>query len=789
MIRNYFKIALRNIKRYSAHSILNVTGMAIGMAAAILILLWVQDEWSYDRFHKNAENLYRIIDKQFYNEGEFRELAVTPLPLAAALKEEYPEIIRSSRCINLQMSLPKEDEFLSEELSFVDKDFLEMFNIEFINGDKIGALSRPQDIVITEEMANKYFGDHDPLGKTLTSLGYVFNVTGVVKSMPINSHIKFDFLLPFEFLFKPELQMGIVNDWPYAISFTYIELIEGANEESVNEKIKDFVVRKSKAYNSEIFLQNIKKIHLFSNGKYVQDMQSHGNITYVRIMGLIAVLILLIACINFTNLSTAQSERRAREIGIRKISGANKQKIFIQFIGESLLIVFAAHIIAMIVVELLLPAFNNLVGKRLYVNYQSIDLYIGLFAVVLFCSLLAGSYPALYLSSLKPLKIIKGVTTKNSGKPGLRRFLVISQFSLSFILIISTLIIGNQLNYLQNKKLGLNRDNMGCFMFTYGIPRETLKSELSNNPDITGITIAAHYNVFNNQNSTSNLSWEGKEENNEVWFHTLFADKDYAKTFQLELKAGRFLDFDEFSSDNTAVVINEKAAESIGFTDPVGQTLIVDGLKLTIIGVIKDFHFKSLHTSIEPLIILSIPPNVIGGTCYLRMKPERFISVIEHIKEVYKSHHINYPLEFRFLEDDYNNLYRTETRINKIVRYFSILAIIISCLGLIGLSTFINERRTKETGIRKVNGANSIEIFSLLSKEFIIQVIISFIIASPIAWYAMHKWLQNFAYRINIGWWVFALAGVSVLMITMLTIGYQSYKAACKNPVEALRYE
>jgi ABC-type antimicrobial peptide transport system permease subunit len=664
-----------------------------------------------------------------------------------------------------------------------------MFNIEFIRGDIKSALTGPHDIVVTEEMATKYFGDEEPIGKTLTSMGYVFTVTGVVKSMPSNSHIKFDFLLPFEFLFKPELQMGIANDWPYTISFTYIELSEGANEESVNEKIKDFVSRKSKASNSEIFLQNIKKIHLFSYGKYVQDMESHSNITYVRIMSLIAVLILMIACINFTNLSTAQSERRSREIGIRKISGANKQKIFIQFIGESLLIVFVAHIIAMIVVELLLPAFNNLVGKQLYVNYQSIDLYVGLFAVVFFCSLLAGSYPALYLSSLKPLQIIKGVTAKNSGKPGLRMFLVISQFSLSCVLIISTLIIGNQLNYLQNKNLGLNRDNMGCFMFTYGLKRETLKSELNNTTDITNITIAIQYNAFNNQNSTSNVSWEGKKENNEVWFNTLLADKDYAETFRLELKAGRFLSSDEFSSDNAAVVINERAAEIIGFKDPVGQRLIVDGVKLTIIGVVKDFHFKSLHISIEPLLILSIPPNMIGGTCFIRMKPERFTSVIEHIKEVYKSHNLNYPLDFRFVEDDYNNLYQTEQRMSKIFDYFSFLAIIISCLGLIGLSTFMTERRTKEIGIRKANGAKSIEIFSLLSKEYIILVIISFLIASPIAWYVMNSWLQNFAYRINIGWWVFALTGVIVLLITMLTVGFQSYRAASKNPVEALRYE
>lgn len=789
MIRNYLKIAFRNIRRNSTHSILNITGMAIGMAGAILILLWVQDEIGFDRFHKNADCLYRVLENQYYNEGELRQEAVTPVPLASALKEEYPEIIRSSRCINLQMSLPKEDEFLSEELSFVDKDFLEMFNIEFIRGDIKSALTGPHDIVITEEMADKYFGDEEPLGKTLTSMGYVFTVTGVVKSMPYNSHIQFDFLLPFEFLMKPELQLGIVNDWMCVVSSTYIELNEGTDGKLFDNKIKDFVKRKSKGSNTEIFLQNIKKIHLFSSGKYAHDSGGHGNITYVRILSLIAVFILIIACINFMNLSTAQSVRRAREIGIRKLAGASKRKIVFQFFGESLLIVFVAHVLAMIIVELLLPGFNNLVGKQLDVNYQSAGLYIGLAIVVLLCGLLAGSYPALYLSSLKPLNIIRGVISTNPGKAGFRRVLVIFQFSLSFLLIICTLIVGNQLNYLQNKNLGLNIDNMGCFMFTYGIQREILKRELSNNPDVMGLTIASHPNAFNNQNTINNLNWEGKKEGDVVLFSILYTDKDYAKTFQLELKDGRFLASDEFSTDNTAVVINEKAEEIIGFKDPIGQILTVDGLKLTIIGVVKDFHFKSLHTKIEPLIIVSIPPIMIGGTCYVRMKPDGFTSIVESIRKIYRSHNLGYPLDFRFVEDDYNNLYRSEQRMSKIFDYFSFLAIIISCLGLIGLSKFMTEHRTKEIGIRKANGAKPIEIFSLLSKEYVLLIIISFLIASPIAWYGMNKWLQNFAYRTNMSWWLFALAGIIVMVITMLTVGFQSYRAASKNPVEALRYE
>jgi len=803
MIKNYFKIALRNIKRYSTYSILNIIGLAIGMASAILILLWVQDEWSYDRHFKKADDLYRVIETQHYGGGEVFQTVLTPNGLAPSLKEEYPEIVRSSRYESHPMPLQKEDDFIFEVLAFVDKDFLEMFDIGFVRGDRKSALNGPYNILITEEMASKYFGNEDPLGKTLSVMKmHVFTVTGIIKSLPHNSHLQFDFLCPFEFfkVFGTDL-----NAWGYNATFSYVELNKGTDNKLVDNKIRDILKRKikdAKDANAVFSLQNIKMIHLYSSGKYTADITGHGDITYVRILSLIAVFILIIACINFMNLATAQSSMRAREIGMRKVAGASKGKIFFQFMGETLLIVIVAHAIAMIFVELLLPGFNNLIGnyqnggdlmvfgytnnivKHLTVNYQSAGLYIGLIAVVLFCSFLAGSYPALYLSSLQPLNIIKGGINRNTGNAGFRRILVVFQFSLSVLLIICTLIIGNQFKYMQNKKLGFNKENLGHFQFGMGFPTEIFRKDLRNNPDISSVTIA-HQNPLNIMSTSGFFNWEGKKEGDNVLFHLLYADEEYARTFLLELKEGRYFS-SEFSTDSMAVVINEKAAEILGFKDPIGQMLSEHESKFRIIGVVKDFHFKSLHAKIEPLIMFMRKD---GFNCFIKMKPDHITSTVDFIRKTFKSYNLAYPLEFKFFDDEYDNLYRSEQRVGKIFGYFSFLTIIISCLGLIGLSSFMTQRRTKEIGIRKVNGAKSFEIFYLLSKEYIIWVLISIIIASPVAWYVMHKWLQNFAYRISIDWQVFAEAAVVALLIALITVSFQSYKTASKNPVEALRYE
>ncbi len=778
----YFKIALRNIKRYLTYSILNICGMAIGMACAILILLWVQDEWSYDRNFENADELFRVIENQNLTTGGNSLIVPVPGALAKALKEEYPEIIRAVRFCPNPLTLQKKDEFIEETVISTDKDFLKMFGIRFIRGDINTALDDPHSIVITEETAKKYFGDEEALGKTVASRGFNVTVTGVVKSMPENSHIQFSILIPVEWL------SGLAahtDGWNERFN-TYIELKEGTDSKIVEAKIHDFIKRHNKESNSEIFLQNIKKVHLYSIGKYFADSYGTGDITYVRILSMIAIFILIIACINFLNLSTAQSARRAREIGVRKVSGANKQKLILQFLGESLLIVLVAIVIAMILVELVLPGFNNLIGKQLSVNYQGAGLYICLITIVLFCGLLAGSYPAFYMSSLKPLDIIKGVINKNPGNAGFRKILVIFQFSLSILLIICTLIIETQLKYIQNKNLGFNKDNIGYFMFPTrpSDPKlETLKKDLSSNPDILSVTRA--WNPFYNESTRNGFTWAGKKGDDDVYFHMIATDVDYAKTYKLELKEGRFFS-SEFSTDNTAIVINEEAAKTLGFMNPVGETITASsGSKLNIIGVVQDFHIQSLHHKIGPLIMQLGESN----NFYIKFKPGKINSTIEFIKKTFKSFDPGLPIDFHFLDDDYDKLYWTEIRMGKIFGYFSLLAIIISCLGLIGLSSFMTERRTKEIGIRKINGGKSFEIFSLLSREYILWVMISIIIACPIAWYAMHKWLQNFAYRINVSWWIFALAGLLALTIALLTVSWQSLRAATRNPVDALRYE
>jgi len=784
MIKNFFKIYLRIIKRYPLYSILNISGMAIGMACAILILLWAHDEWSYDRHFEHADDLYRIIEKQKSPNGEVSLFAPTLSAVAPALKNEYPEIIRSSRIIHTPLTLKKGDEFIEETVVAVDKDFFKMFNIRFVRGDMNTAFNDPHSIVITEETAHKYFGYDDALGKTLPSRGFVVTVTGVVKPLPQNSHIQFDFLIPTDYFVESG---AAINTWKdRGRSYSYVELKKGTDSKQVDNKIQDFIKKHKKGSDAEILLQNIKRIHLYSSRKYNYDISGNSDITYVMIMGLIAIFILLIACINFMNLSTAQSVRRAREIGVRKVAGANKRKIAIQFLGESLLIVFVAHVIAMILVELLLPGYNNLSGKQLAINYHSAGLYIGLITIVLSCGLLAGSYPAFYLSSLKPLDIMKGFINKNPGNAKFRRVLVVFQFSLSILLIICTLIIGKQLTYMQNKKLGFDKDNIGYFMFPIrpGDPKlDALKKELRNNPDIVSVTKG--YSPINLEFTSGGFNWTGKKPGDDVLFHHLDTDEDYAKTFQLELKDGRFFS-PEFSTDNTAVVINEKAAEIMGLKNPVEEVLTAPwGAKLTIIGVLKDFHFQSLHYKIEPLMMQKGESN----NLYVKMKPDHIPATVEFINKTFKSFDPGLPIDFHFLDDDFDNLYRAEQQMSKIFGYFSLLAIIISCLGLIGLSSFMTERRTKEIGIRKANGAKSNEIFALLSKGYVALVLISIVVAVPIAWYVMLKWLQNFAYRTGMSMWIFAFAGFVAVVIAILAVGLQSYVAARKRPVEALRYE
>jgi ABC-type antimicrobial peptide transport system permease subunit len=502
------------------------------------------------------------------------------------------------------------------------------------------------------------------------------------------------------------------------------------------------------------------------------------------------------------NLLTAQSSGRAKEIGVRKISGANKRIIVFQFLGEALLVIFVAHVLAMILVELLLPVFNIAMFTNLKVNYQSGGLYVVLFTVILFCGLVAGSYPALYLSSLQPINILKGILIRSNGNSKFRKILVTSLFTLSFLFLISTLIIKSQLSYMNSKNYGANIDNIGYFEFSgtqrlnfksdsdVGLRRETIKSELRSLPGVTDVSITDHQYIVNNWTTVKGLSWKGQKEGDSILFVALEADRDYAKTFHLELKEGSFLVSDEFSNNISDVVINEKAAEMLGFQNPVGEVMTAkNGLKLTIVGVVKNFHFKSFHFEIDPLLITPVNSAITGGICFVRMNPDSIASTNIKIREIFKSHNLQYPVKAGFLKDEYNAVNRIEVIAGTMFGFFAFITIIVSILGLIGLATFMTLRRTKEIGIRKTHGAKSNEIFFMLSKEYFILVGVSFLIASPIAWFAINIWLQSFAYHVTPGPGLFVLAWVIVMMITMLTVGLQSFRAANKNPVDALRYE
>jgi len=606
----------------------------------------------------------------------------------------------------------------------------------------------------------------------------------VVKKLPVNSHLNFDLLVPFIYLKETGINL---DDWGNNSHYTYVELQKDVDYKKVSEKIKNFIKKHNEGSTTEIFLQNVKKIHLYSSGKFTADLGGHGDIDSVRIFGIVAFFILIIACINFMNLSTAQSARRAKEIGLRKAAGAGKGKLVMQFLGESVLIAFVACIIAMILAEVLLQSFNQLSGKQLNISYHSLKLYLYLISLVLFTGFFAGSYPAFFLSAFKPVNVLKGAINKNPGNSGFRRVLVIFQFSISVFLIICTLIIGSQLRYMQNKKLGLHKDNIGYFFFGQEIRqrRNTLKNELLKNPDILSSTISNQLPTYI-VNSSDGWQWEGKNPDDDILFHMVSVDEDYANTFKLEIREGRFFSTD-YPSDTLSAVINEKAAAIMGFENATGKTLTIAEFNLKIIGVVKDFHFKSVHNKIEPLVMFMNPSQYY--VCFVRMNPDHVTAAVDYVERTARKLDPDSPVYFNFLDKDYDNLYRSERRMGKIFNYFSFLAIIISCLGLIGLSSFIIERRRKEIGVRKANGAKTHEIFALLSKEFMTWVLLSILIATPVAWYVMNNWLRNYAYHAQINWRVFLTAGLVAIVIALLTVSWQSLRASRRNPVETLRYE
>jgi predicted permease len=782
MLKNYLKIALRNIIRHKGYSIINMAGLAVGMACCILILLWVQDELNYDRFHENADEIYRVTQKFHLSEGQVSEVVVTSPPLAASLKEEFPEIINSTRITRISDELLLRygnNSFYENRAFFVDSSLFDIFTFPFIKGTPETAFSSESSIVMTEEMSKKYFGDDDPMGKTLTMNNeYDFTVTGVVKDIPHNSLFRFDFFIPFE-RFKNFAVWYDPNNWKLNAIFTYILLPKNIEPNIVNEKISRYLDGHIENNYAELYLFPLTEHHLFNELDRI----------LVYSFSVIAIFILIIACINFMNLATARSSNRAKEVGMRKVVGAKRIDLIKQFFSESVLFSFIALLFAIILVELVLPAFNNLTEKELTFGlFENVYMLLGLIAIALLTGIISGSYPALFLSSFQPTEVLKGSSASISGKSPLRKVLVVFQFALTIMLLIGTIFVNKQTDYMLNKNLGFDKEHMVYISLREEFKPnvESIKNELLKNPDVLGVTTSS-LNMYRQGVTTTAIDWRGKNPDSQILMCIGAVDHDYIDTFKMEIIQGRDFSQKITSDASSAYIINEAAANAMGMDSPVGEQLSVWGDQGTIIGCVKNYHFESLHSEIIPLILRISPEHVLR--LYIRIKPGNISNTMKYLETTWQKFIPEFPLKYNFLDETIDRLYRDEERVGIVLNLFSGMSIFISCLGLFGLVSYSIEQRTKEIGVRKVLGATVPNIVMHLTKEYAKWVLIANIFAWPVAYWAMNRWLQNFAYRANIGIATFILSATLALFIALATVSYQSIKAALANPIEALRYE
>jgi putative ABC transport system permease protein len=790
MIKNYFKIAIRNILRNKVFTAINVLGLSIGLCCCLMLFLYVKHELSYDKFIENSDSIFRLWLHEEMN-GNVSDFPITSLPYGPALVKDFPEVINMARISSMQDGTFSNNNKEIQRVSFLyaDTSFLKIFSIKLVSGNIETALEASNSLVLTKTLAEKLFEKEDPIGKAIRlNNSQNLMITAVVEDFPDNSHLKFDALLPMEnILSNPKSFKG----WDGNFSFySYILLNKFADPVSLAKKfpelMEEHVNKKGRQFGSitDLHIRNIKDIHLHSNTPY--ELKAGGNLSNIYIFSAIAFFILIIACINFMNLSTARSLKRAKEIGIRKVLGSYKSKIIGQFLGESVLLCFIAMVFALIFIEIFQPYFNQFTGLNLSLYNSSNRLLLaGLPFAVIFVGIIAGSYPAFFMSAFKPVKVLKGNVEKSNRKVNLRNALVILQFIISVALIVSTIIIYQQIDFLNNKNFGYkkagllvlsldNKTQQGAF--------EVLKNEFLN------------LNGVENVSGSSALPVEGLTQNGyfpEGWdkpmmLHLLEVDKDYIDTYKMEIVDGRNFS-DKFKTDKNAFLINETAAKKIGWNEAVGKTIRRDTIH-KVVGVVKDFHFTSLHIEIAPLVISLIPKDEIY-VMTIKVNSQNLSQTLEAIKEIWNTVLPDQTLSYSFLDKRFENIYLAETRFGTIFISFTFLAIFIACLGLLGLSAFMAEQRTKEIGIRKVLGASQGLIFRLLSKNYIILVFIANLIAWPIVWFGMTRWLENFAYSINISLFPFVWSLIISILISIVIIYIQTSKVVNSNPVDALKYE
>lgn len=791
MIKNYILTALRNILRQKGFSFINIFGLALGLACTLLILLWVQDEISYDRFHEKLDQLYRVVEDQYYS-GATYHVTVTPYPSGPVWAEKIPEI---KEAIRLQWTggmlfRYEEKAFYEGGMRAVDSNFFQVFSFPLIKGDPETVLLEPFSMVLTEEMAEKYYGEDDPIGKSLQVNDYNFRITGVAKDVPDNSTIGFDFLVPWDFLKTIDRYS---DHWGANSIQTYVRLEENADPGPVDEKLTAVYKENLEDGTTDFMLEPFKRQHLFTYWGYQTKPEG---IQYVYIFSIIAAFVLIIACINFMNLSTAKASIRAKEIGVRKVVGAKRKNLIRQFYGESLILTIIAVIIAYILLGVFLGGFNKLAGKEVSFSVL-LDQYflLGVLVITLIAAFISGSYPALLLSSFKPVVVMKGESESGVKKGTLRKILVVFQFTISIFLIIGTAAAYNQLSYMRSKYLGYEKEHLVYIPMRGEISTayERIKGEFERSPHIISVT-ATRQAPTNFGSNSGGATWPGKDPELRTLITTNAVDFGFVETMKIEIAEGR--DFNkEFVSDMTdtstyegVFLINETLAGIINRDTIVGLQFDFMGVNGPIVGVMKDFHYHHLSNEIMPLAMVVAPVFWLNNILF-RIEPGDITKTMSDLEKMWEEVLPGYPFDYYFVDEELEERYRGQEVIGKLLKYFAIIAIVVACLGLFGLASFTAEQRTKEFGIRKAMGADGKRLIILISRQFSYLVLISIVLGCPIAWYLLNKWLQDFAYRDKLHWWIYVLAALLAFILALISVIYQAVKVSRTNPADSLRYE
>ncbi|MBU8922929.1 MAG: ABC transporter permease [Bacteroidales bacterium] len=798
MLKNFVVTVLRNMRKHKIYSSINVLGLAVGMACVILISLYIKMELSFDRFHEKVDRICRL--EAILTLGEKpNPIASTNFPPTLAMRDDYPEVVNSVRFVPRRKVLVGygHAEFYEENIFYAEESVFDIFTFPMIKGDPATALAAANTVVITEEMAGKYFGTENPVGKSLKLNNQTeFEVTGVIENIPGNSHLTFDMLLSFQTFLEQRRQ--VVESWSsYFGCYGFVLLAEGTDYRDLEAKLPGMKEKylgdsmKGSGVDVEYFLNPITNIHLHSHKRH--EMSSNSDIMYIYIFGVVALFILLMACINFMNLATARSAARAGEIGMRKVLGASRRQIIFQFFGESVFYSLVSLVIAIILAKVSMPLFNSLASRELEISFSRMPWLIpALAGLAIFVGLVAGSYPAILLSRFNPVKVLKSKVNAHASNPGFRKVLVVAQFTISIALIIATLIVIDQLDYMKNRHLGFDKEQVVVIPIKeQSMTRRTeeVKSEMLRLRGVSGATASSH--VPGGNSSGGSFVPEGMPDGASIMMNVQNIDEDYVEVMGMELVMGRSFSKDMPADSAQSIMVNEAALRLAGWDDAIGKSIYnagdPDRVKRDVVGVIRDFHYKSLHMVIEPLFI-TISRGFYRNV-FVRIEPGNVGETLASLEKVWKQFDPDRPFEYYFLDESFDGLYRVEEKLQKIFFNFTLLAIFIACLGLFGLASFAAEQRTREIGIRKVLGASVSGIVMLLTKEFTKWVLISNLIAWPVAWYAMKKYLDNFAYHTEIRWGFFLFSGAAALVIALATVSFQTAKAAATNPVEAIKYE